>query len=145
MFFYIFRWVKSRWPITWSAWFGSKISWTSITFVILSHILCGKVQKTRISFSAQDCVKVSPEFVVVSQIISNNWRKKRKILRDMVHTSVGRGNLINCREPRKKNFYTVLCRKYEGVSALYRMKFDLVRITKVMNDYPYLWCPITGS
>ena len=35
---------------------------------------------------------------------------KRKILRDWVHTSVGRSNLENCSEPRK-NFYTVLCRK----------------------------------
>ena len=43
-----------------------------ITFVILSQISCGKVQKNPSYFSAQDCVKVSPGFAVVSQITSNN-------------------------------------------------------------------------
>ena len=38
-----------------------------ITFVILSQISCGKVQK-----NPQDCVKVSPWFAVVSQITSTN-------------------------------------------------------------------------
>ena len=42
-----------------------------ITFVILSQILCGKVQKPLIFF-AQNCVKVSPEFAVVSKFTSNN-------------------------------------------------------------------------
>ena len=43
-----------------------------ITFVILSQISCGKVQKKPSYFSAQDCVKVSPGFAVVSKITSNN-------------------------------------------------------------------------
>ena len=43
-----------------------------ITFVILSQILCGKVQNPPSYFSAQDCVQVSPGFAVVSQITSNN-------------------------------------------------------------------------
>ena len=42
-----------------------------ITFVILSQISCGKVQKPSY-FSAQDCVKVSSGFAVVSKITSNN-------------------------------------------------------------------------
>ena len=43
-----------------------------ITFVILSQISCGKVQTPPSYFSAQDCVKVSPRFAVVSQITSTN-------------------------------------------------------------------------
>ena len=84
-----------------------------ITFVIQSQISHGKVQKPPSYFSAQDCAKVSPGFVVVFKITSNNWRKKRKILRDWVHTSVVQGNNENCSGPRR-NFYTVLCRKIWG-------------------------------
>ena len=43
-----------------------------ITFVILSQILCSKVQNPPHIFSAQECVKFFPEFAVVSQITSNN-------------------------------------------------------------------------
>ena len=43
-----------------------------ITFVILSQISCGKVQKKNSYFSVQDCVKVSPGFAIVSKITSNN-------------------------------------------------------------------------
>ena len=43
-----------------------------ITFVILSRILRSRVQKKPSYFSAQDCVKVSSEFAVASQITSNN-------------------------------------------------------------------------
>ena len=43
-----------------------------ITFVILSQISCGKVQKKPSYFSALDYVKVSPGFAVVSKITSNN-------------------------------------------------------------------------
>ena len=44
-----------------------------IIFVIIhvSQILCGKVQNLSYFF-AQNCVKVSPEFAVVSKITSNN-------------------------------------------------------------------------
>ena len=60
-----------------------------ITFVIRIQISCGKVQKNPSYFSALDCVKVSSEFAVVSQITSDNWRKTGNILHDWVHTSVG--------------------------------------------------------
>ena len=40
-----------------------------ITFVILSQISWGKVEKPSY-FSAHDCVRVSPRFAVVSQITS---------------------------------------------------------------------------
>ena len=36
-----------------------------ITFVLLSQTSCGNVQK-KLIFSAQECVKVSPGFAVVS-------------------------------------------------------------------------------
>ena len=39
-----------------------------ITFVTLSQISCGKVQKKLSYFSEQGCVKVSPGFAVVSKI-----------------------------------------------------------------------------
>ena len=42
-----------------------------ITFDILSQISCGKMKK-KSYFSAQDCIKVSPGFAVVSKIASNN-------------------------------------------------------------------------
>ena len=74
--------------------------------------------KTPSFFPAQDFVKVSSGFCCSFQDYLEQLKKKRKILRDWVHTLVIRGNL--------KNFYTVLCRKYEGVFALYCMKFDLI-------------------
>ena len=43
-----------------------------ITFLILSQISCGKVQKSPHIFSAEDCVKVFPGYALVSQITSNN-------------------------------------------------------------------------
>ena len=77
-------------------------------------------------FSAQDSVKVSPRFAVVSQITSTNWKKPRTILRDWVHTSVGLSNLENCSEHRKT--FTQFCAEkiWGFFFALYRMKFDLV-------------------
>ena len=41
-----------------------------ITFVKLSQISCSKVH-TLSYFSAQDCIKVSPEFAVVSKVTSD--------------------------------------------------------------------------
>ena len=76
-----------------------------ITFLILSQILCGKVQKNPHiflqSFSLVCCT--FPDYL-------DQLKKKRKILCDWVHTSVGRSYLENCSKPRR-NFYTVLCRK----------------------------------
>ena len=73
-----------------------------ITFVILSKNSCGKGKNfcTRLcqSFSWVCCS--FPDYL-------EQLTKKRKILRDWVHTSVVRGNLENCAEPRR-NFYTVL-------------------------------------
>ena len=45
---------------------------------LLSSISCSEVLKNS-NFSAQDCVKVSPGFAVVSQITTNNLRKNGKI------------------------------------------------------------------
>ena len=42
-----------------------------------------------------------------------------------VFSSVGRGNLENCSEPRR-NFTLSYAEKYEDFLALYRMKLDLV-------------------
>ena len=60
---------QSRGQRDWVHRFPEPVKWF-ITFVILSQISCGKVQKTSSYFSAQDCVKVSPRFAVVSQITS---------------------------------------------------------------------------
>ena len=49
----------------------SQVRKSFITFVIPSRISCGKVQK-KSYFSAQNCVKVSPEFAAVFQITSTN-------------------------------------------------------------------------
>ena len=54
--------------------------------------------------------------------------------------SVGRGYLENCSEPRR-NFYTVLCRKYEGIFALNPRNLNLYNpsyepfFLPVMSDY----------
>ena len=42
-----------------------------------------------------------------------------------VFSAVDRGNLENCSEPRK-TFRQSYAEYYDGVAALYRMKFDLV-------------------
>ena len=62
--------------------------------------------------------------------------EKRKVLRDWVHTSVGRSNLEDCSEPRR-NFYTVLCRKICGFFALrLSLSKSYKRISlPVMSDY----------
>ena len=55
----------------------------------------------------------------------NQLKKKQKILRDWVHTSVARGYLENCSKPGE-TFTQSCAEKYEGVFALYSKKFDLV-------------------
>ena len=77
-----------------------------ITFVILSQISCGKLQK-------QICTRLSQSFSSVCCSFTDyidQLKKKRKILREWVHTSVGRSTQENCSEPRR-HFYTNLCRK----------------------------------
>ena len=80
-----------------------------ITFVILSQISCGKVQKKPHSFCTGLCQNSSSICCSFPDYLDQP-KKKRKILRDWVHTSIGLSNLENCSEPRR-NFYTVLCRK----------------------------------
>ena len=80
-----------------------------ITLVILSQISCGKVQKPLIFFCTKLC-QSSPSVCCSFPDYLDQLKKKWKILRDWVHTSVGRSNPEICSEPRR-NFYTVLCRK----------------------------------
>ena len=80
-----------------------------ITFEILSQISCGKVRKTLIFF----CTRLYQSFSWVCCSFKDyleQLKKKQKILLNLVHTSVGRGDLENCSEHRR-NFHTVLCRK----------------------------------
>ena len=60
-----------------------------------------------------------------------------------VFSSVGRGNLENCSEPRR-SFYTVLCRKYEGF-FLHSTAWNLTWFNGSCEPFSYLWCLITGS
>ena len=70
-----------------------------ITFVILSQISCGNVQKPSHFFCTRLCQSFS--WVCCSfQDYLEQLKKKRKILLDWVNTSVCRGNLENCGEPR---------------------------------------------
>ena len=94
---------QPRWPIT------CKPVKSFITFVILSQISCGKVQNPPYIFLH----KTMSKFLLVCCSFQDylvQMKKKPKILRDWVHTSVVQGNMENCSEPRR-NFYTVLCRK----------------------------------
>ena len=66
-----------------------------ITFVVLSQISCGKVQTTLMFF----CTRLGQSFSSVCFSFldyHDQLKKKRKILCDWVHTSVGRSNLENC-------------------------------------------------
>ena len=68
---------------------------------------------------------------------------KRKILRDWVLILVIRGNLENCREPRKT--FTQSCAETYEVFFCTSPHGIWLSITKVMNDFPYLWCLVSGS
>ena len=81
-----------------------------ITFVILSHISGGKVQNPLHIFLHKTVSKFLHGLLLFPRLPRPTEEKKRKILCDWVHTSVGRSNLENCSEPRR-NFYIVLCRK----------------------------------
>ena len=97
--------------------------------MILSQISCGKVLKPPHICSFLDYLE--------------QLKKKRKILRNWVHISVGRSNLENGSDP-SWDFYTVLCRKnMRGGGGVHFTALNRLSITKVMNDFPYLWCPIT--
>ena len=76
MLLLIFQGGQSRGQHDWVHGFPETVK-SVITFVTLSKISCGKVQKNPSYISAQDCVKVSPLFAVVSQITSTNRRKKK--------------------------------------------------------------------
>ena len=106
-----------------------------ITFVILSQISCGKVQPPLIFF----CTRLCQSFSSISCSFPDyldQLKKKRKILRDWVHTSVGRSIHENCSKPRR-NFYTFLVQK--NVSFFCTLQHEIrLSITKVMNDFPYL-------
>ena len=96
-----------------------------ITFEILGQISCGKVQTKLIFF----CIRPSQSFSLVCCCFPDyleQLKKKRKILRDWVHTSVVRGNLENCCEPMQEKHLHSLVQKNMSFFALYRMKFDLV-------------------
>ena len=113
-----------------------------INFIILSQISCGKVQKNPSYFF---CTRLCQSFSWVCcsfQDYLKQLLKKRKILHDWVHTSVVWGNLENC-SVHRRNFYTGMCRKIWGFFCTLPHEIRL-SITKVMNDFPYLWCPITG-
>ena len=69
--------VQSRGQHDWIHGFPEPVK-SFVTFVILSQISCGKVQKPPHIFSAQDCVNVSSLFAVVSQITLTNWRQNGK-------------------------------------------------------------------
>ena len=76
----------------------------------LSQISCGKVQKnTLIFFWTRLCQSFFSVCFSFPDYL-DQLKKKRKILRDWVHTSVGRSNLENCSELRRK-FYTFFCRR----------------------------------
>ena len=109
-----------------------------ITFVMLSQILCGKVQIPLIFFI------VFPGFAVFSLITSNNWKNNNRKFSGIGYTlQLFRVIWKICSKPRR-NFYTFLCRKiWLGFCSLTHEIW--LSITKVMNDFPYLWCLITGS
>ena len=121
---WVYSYVNSRWPITWSAWLRLQtlrtsdqtsqvmsitgyVTWRFITFVILSL----------------ECVPNRGEFSVFS--------------------SVGRGNLGNYSKPRQ-NFDTVLCRKIWEFFCTLPHEIWL-STTKVMNDFTGSGNPWTQS
>ena len=109
-----------------------------ITFLILSQISRGKVQKPLIFF----CTKLCHSFSSVCCSFPDNLdqlKNKLKILSDWVHTSVGRSYLKNCSEPRR-NFYTVLCKKYEGFFCTlpHEIRLSTRGIWKVLSMVLYL-------
>ena len=78
------------------------------TFVILSQIPCGKVHKNPHIFLQKTVMCQSVSWVCCSfQDYVEQVKKKRKILRDWVHTLVVRGNLENCSEPGRN--FTQCC------------------------------------
>ena len=74
-------------------------------------------------FSAQDCVKVSPGFAVVSQITSNNSRKNGKISAIGYTLQLFEVIWKTAANPGE-TFTQSSAEKYEGYFAFYRMKFD---------------------
>ena len=97
-----------------------------ITFDKLSQISWGKVQNPPHIF----CTRLCKSFFVGSLQFSRlPWTtevctQSRRIFR-FFFPSVIRDTVGNYSKPRR-NFETVLCRKYQGIFALSRMKFDLV-------------------
>ena len=80
--------------------------------------------KTPSYFSAQDCVKVSPRFAVVSQITSTNRRKNGKL--SAIGYTLQLVKIIWKTAANPGKSFTQFCaEKYEGVFALYRMKSGL--------------------
>ena len=127
--------IISRWPITWSTWLGSRTlrtsNQTSQVRKIVHNFCYTKSNFMRQSaksfsyFSAQNCVNIFLGFTAVYQIISTNWNVYPiaenftlflQLVRVIWETTANRGETLtqSCAE------------KYEGIFALYCMKFDLV-------------------
>ena len=83
------------------------------------------MQKKPSYFSAQDSVKNSPGFAVVSKITSNNWRRSEKL--SAIGYTLQLFEVIWKTAANPGESFTQSCvKKYEGVFALYHMKFDKV-------------------
>ena len=105
-----------------------------ITFVILSQISCGKVQNPPHIFLHKTVSKFSSIYCCFQDYL-DKLKKKRKILRDWVHTSVGRSIRENCSEPR--TILQIFVQK--NMRVFFSLSHEIrLSITKVMNDYPYL-------
>ena len=112
-----------------------------ITFVILNQISYGKVKKPSY-FSAQDCVKVSLRFAVVSQLTSTNRRKNGKF--SAIGYTLQLVEVIWKTAANPREAYTVFVQKNMSFFCILPNGI-WVSITRVMNDFRYPWCLITGS
>ena len=78
--------------------------------------------KTPSYFSAQDCVKVSPQFAVVSKITPTNKKNGKS---SVIGYTLQLVEVIWKTAANPGETFTQFCaEKYEGFLALYPMKFD---------------------